>query len=52
MGNMLEAVKRLGLEGMVHREWVSASEGAKFKEIVTEFIERIRALDPSPLRAE
>jgi coenzyme F420-reducing hydrogenase delta subunit len=36
----------------VHLEWVSASEGPKFKETVTEFVEQIRVLDPSPLRVE
>ena len=35
MDNLLDAMKRLGLEGRVHLEWVSASEGPKFKETVT-----------------
>ena len=52
MKNVVEAMKLLGLEGKVHLEWVSASEGPKFCETVTEFVERIRALDHSPLRAE
>ena len=43
-------MKRPGLEGRVYLEWASASEGPKFKETVTEFVEQIRALDPSPLR--
>ena len=30
-------------------EWVSASEGGRFQEIVTEFTERIRALGPLQL---
>jgi coenzyme F420-reducing hydrogenase delta subunit len=46
MGNMLEVMKRLGLEGRVHLERVSASEGPKFRDTVTEFVEQIRALDP------
>ena len=50
MGNILDAMKRLGLEGRVHLEWVSASEGPKFRETVTEFVEQIRELGPSPLR--
>ena len=31
-------------------EWVSASEGARFQKIVTEFTEEIRALGPLKLR--
>ena len=50
MDNIVDAMKLLGLEGRVHIEWVSASEGPKFKETVTEFVEQIRALGPSPLR--
>jgi len=48
--SIVDAMKLLGLEGRVHLEWVSASEGPKFRETVTEFVEQIRALDPSPLR--
>jgi F420-non-reducing hydrogenase iron-sulfur subunit len=29
-------------------EWVSASEGPKFAEVMTEFTEKIRSLGPSP----
>ena len=43
-------MKHLGLAGRVHLEWVSASEGPKFRDTVTEFVEQIRALGPSPLR--
>jgi F420-non-reducing hydrogenase iron-sulfur subunit len=31
-------------------EWISASEGAKFVKVVTEFTEDIRKMGPSPLR--
>jgi F420-non-reducing hydrogenase iron-sulfur subunit len=31
-------------------EWISASEGAKFVQVVTEFTEAIREMGPSPLR--
>ena len=34
----------------VRLEWVAASEGARFAEIVREFTDTIRALGPSPLR--
>ncbi|HWR82188.1 MAG TPA: hydrogenase iron-sulfur subunit [Candidatus Deferrimicrobium sp.] len=33
----------------VRLEWVSASEGARFKEVITEFTEQIRALGPLQL---
>jgi len=32
-------------------EWVSASEGPKFAEVITEMTESVRALGPSPYRA-
>jgi F420-non-reducing hydrogenase iron-sulfur subunit len=44
------------LEGMgidprrVRLEWVSASEGARFQSVVTEFTEQIRALGPLKLK--
>lgn len=44
------------LEGMgidpkrLRLEWVSASEGGRFKEVVTEFTEEIRALGPLHLK--
>jgi F420-non-reducing hydrogenase iron-sulfur subunit len=31
-------------------EWISASEGAKFTQVVTEFTEQIRQMGPSPLK--
>jgi len=33
-------------------EWVSASEGKKFAEVVTAFTDQIRALGPAPLKRE
>jgi F420-non-reducing hydrogenase iron-sulfur subunit len=32
-------------------EWVSASEGPRFAEVITEMTESVRALGPSPYRA-
>ena len=32
-------------------EWVSASEGPKFAEVITDMTESVRALGPSPYRA-
>ncbi len=31
-------------------EWVSASEGAKFQEVINAFVERIEKLGPSPVK--
>ncbi len=33
-------------------EWVSASEGEKFQKTVTEFVNTIKALGPSPVRSK
>jgi coenzyme F420-reducing hydrogenase delta subunit len=53
MGNMFEAMKRLGLEGRAHLEWISAKLGDRSsRKWSPGFVEQIRALDPGPLRAE
>ncbi len=33
----------------LHLKWVSSAEGPRFAQIVTDFVEKIRALGPSPL---
>jgi F420-non-reducing hydrogenase iron-sulfur subunit len=30
-------------------KWVSSAEGPRFAKVVTEFVEKVRALGPSPL---
>lgn len=42
----------LGLAERLRLEWVSASEGARFAEIVQDFTDHVRELGPSPLRRE
>lgn len=42
----------LGLAERVHLEWVSASEGARFAEVIRDFTNHIKVLGPSPLRKE
>jgi F420-non-reducing hydrogenase iron-sulfur subunit len=43
----------LGIENdRVRLEWVSASEGQRFADIVADMTERIRALGPSRIRAD
>jgi len=46
-----KTLKRLGIEEeRVQLEWVSASEGARFAEVVNSFTQAIRKLGPSPFR--
>ncbi len=33
-------------------KWVSSAEGPRFAQVVTEFVEKIRKLGPSPLKRE
>jgi F420-non-reducing hydrogenase iron-sulfur subunit len=40
----------MGLEpGRIKIDWVSASEGVRFQAVITEFVEHIQQLGPSPL---
>jgi len=44
-------VELLGLEpDRLHLEWVSASEGQKFADSISQFVERIKSLGKSPIR--
>jgi len=48
-----ELLKLLGLgPERLRLEWISASEGGKFAEVVTDFTEELRKMGPNPLRAE
>ena len=43
-------MKLLGIEdGRLRKEWVSASEGTRFAEVVREFTEALRKLGRNPL---
>jgi len=43
----------LGIEQERFRlEWISASEGARFAEVMSDFTNKLRALGPNPLHAE
>ncbi|MFX0062394.1 MAG: hydrogenase iron-sulfur subunit [Candidatus Hermodarchaeota archaeon] len=45
--NTIEALKTLGWEaGRLRLEWISASEGKKFAQIMTEFTQQINELGP------
>jgi len=42
---------QLGLDpGRLRLEWVSASEGERFQQTITEFVGHIKALGPSPVK--
>ena len=45
-------LKIVDFDKRVRLDWVSASEGARFAQVVTEFIEAIREQGPSPLSGE
>lgn len=45
-------LKFVNFDNRVRLEWVSASEGVRFGEVVKDFTEKIRELGPSPLNAE
>jgi len=48
-----EVLDQLGLESeRVWLRWISASEGRYFADTVTEMVEEIRGLGPSPLRGQ
>lgn len=44
-------LKQLGIEPeRLQMEWISASEGARFVQVVTEFTEKIQSLGPNPMK--
>ena len=45
------AISEIGLDPRrIRLEWVSAAEGQRFAEVITEFTEEIRGLGPNPLK--
>ena len=50
MKEIVDALEHLGLKDRLKLEWVSAAEGKKFQETITDFVETIRALGPNPLK--
>jgi F420-non-reducing hydrogenase iron-sulfur subunit len=41
-----------GLDNRIRLDWVSASEGVRFGEVVTKFVQDIKQIGPSPLGGE
>jgi F420-non-reducing hydrogenase iron-sulfur subunit len=46
---LLTVLKDVGLDGRFDYQWVSASEGQRFADVVTEFTDTVRGLGPSPV---
>ena len=48
-----KVLEQLGIEKeRIRLEWVSASEGARFAEVVTDFTQTIKNLGPNPIREQ
>jgi len=45
---VLKFLKLIGFDDRVKLEWVSASEGARYAAVITEFTDHIKSLGPSP----
>jgi F420-non-reducing hydrogenase iron-sulfur subunit len=44
-------IKQMGIRSeRLRLEWISASEGLEFSQLINEFAETIRTLDPSPIK--
>jgi F420-non-reducing hydrogenase iron-sulfur subunit len=52
IGQMIKSLDKVGLEGRLRLEWISAGEGRRFAEVIEEFTEQIRKLGPSPIMQE
>jgi F420-non-reducing hydrogenase iron-sulfur subunit len=52
MGNVNRMIKETGFEPeRVRLEWISASEGQRFADIIREFAGELRKMGPSPLKS-
>jgi coenzyme F420-reducing hydrogenase delta subunit len=45
-------LETVGLDNRIRLDWVSASEGVRYGEVVTKFVNDIRELGPSPLSGD
>jgi F420-non-reducing hydrogenase iron-sulfur subunit len=50
MGLLINSLNKIGLEGRLRLDWISAGEGRKFADVIEEFTETIRELGPSPIQ--
>jgi heterodisulfide reductase subunit A len=48
--NVKDLLRMLGVNGKrVRLEWISASEGKRFAEIMTEFVKEVKSIGPNPM---
>ncbi|NIR13211.1 MAG: hydrogenase iron-sulfur subunit, partial [Desulfobacterales bacterium] len=47
-----DMLEDIGLGGRLYIDFASAAMGIRFAEIVTEFVEKIKNLGPSPIRGK
>jgi len=50
--SLLVVLRAAGLDGRFRYEWVSASEGQRFADVVREFTDQIQAMGPSPVPSD
>ncbi len=50
INNTKKALARLGLDKRLRLEWISASEGLRFSEVIKEFTEEIKKLGQNPVK--
>ncbi len=52
MNGLLQLLELVGFSERLHLDWVSASEGVRFGQVVDEFTEHVHKLGPSPVKDE
>jgi F420-non-reducing hydrogenase iron-sulfur subunit len=51
MGFMKKLIEFYGIDPeRLSLKWVSSAEGPRFAKVITEFVDKIREIGPSPLR--
>ena len=50
INNTKKALAKLGFDKRLRLEWVSASEGMRFSEVIKEFTDEIRKLGENPVK--
>ncbi|MFQ5711798.1 MAG: hydrogenase iron-sulfur subunit [Candidatus Geothermarchaeales archaeon] len=50
INNTMRSLESIGLGGRLRLEWVSASEGVKFSELMKKFTKQILKLGPNPIK--
>ncbi|MFA4934583.1 MAG: hydrogenase iron-sulfur subunit [Candidatus Methanoperedens sp.] len=51
INNTKKALAKLGLDKRLRLEWISASEGLRFSEVIKDFTEEIKKLGANPVKA-